>query len=175
MSKDKSLATIGEIIGESVCKKIMQTISRPRNANEFVQKTKARIRAYPQLKRNILRYKLDIENYQHESLGKSKSIVIMQPSYSKPLTVEDKRAAAIALVEKKLECDQREVDYIELALEEINKDKYYAAFEEYFFENHSFDEIAARVYKHRSVISRGVGRLVDRLTVFFYGAEAFAK
>ena len=174
MSDGKNLLTIGEIIGESVCKKIMQKI-KPVPQNEFVQKTKARIRSYPQLKRNIERYQLDIEDIKHENFGKSKSIVIPQPTYANPLTIEDKRAAAIALLEKKLERDKREVKYIELALEEIKENSYYPAFEKYFFQNMSFVEISQQIYKSRSVVSRNVGQMVNQLTVFFYGAEAFAS
>lgn len=173
MSEEKSLLSIGEIIGESVCKKLMQKIN-PMPRNEFIQKTKARIRSYPQLKRNIERYQLDIEDIKHENFGKSKSIVIPQPTYANPLTIEDKRAAAIALLEKKLERDKHEVKYIELALEEIKGNSYYLAFEKYFFQNMSFTEIAQQIYKSRSVVSRNVGQMVNQLAVFFYGADAFA-
>ena len=171
---ENNLLTIGEIIGENVCKKIMQKIN-PTPRNEFIQKTKARIRSYPQLKRNIVRYQMDIEDLKRENFGKSKSIVIMQPSYANPLSVEDKRAASIALIENKLERDQREVKYIDLALEEIKEDTYYPAFEKYFFQSLSFAEIAEQIYKSRSVVSRNVGRMVNQLTVFFYGADAFAS
>ena len=81
----------------------------PLSRNDYIRKTKARIRSYPQLKRNIERYQLDIEDIKHENFGKSKSIVIPQPTYANPLTIEDKRAASIVLIEKKLERDQREI------------------------------------------------------------------
>ena len=167
------MQTIGEIIGETVKKKILHEAVRNQR-NDFIQKTKARIRSYPQLKRNIERYKLDIEDIKSENFGKSKSIVIMQPTYANPLALEEKRAASILIVEKKIERDRREIKYIELALAELKKDSYYLAFEKYFFQNMSFDEIAEQIYKSRSAVSRNVGRMVNQVALFCYGADVFS-
>ena len=168
-----NMITIGEIIGETVSKKIKKMLIPKSVGNQYIANTKSRIRSYPQLKRNVERYKLDIEDIKSENFGKSKSIVIMQPSYANPLSVEDKRAAAIAIIEKKLERDQREIKYIELALAEIKENIYYPAFEQYFFKNIPFKTIAEKIYKSRSVVSRNVGRMVNQLAVFFYGADTF--
>ena len=78
---------------------------------------------YDDLQERIKINRENIQKIQEENFGVSKSIVIMQPSYREPLTVEDKRAAKIILLEKEIKRDQEMVDELDRVIKYLVKMK----------------------------------------------------
>lgn len=148
-----------------------------RRIKDLAKLTKKRLYAYPQLKMNIKRYKLDIKDIQKETFGKSKSIVIFQRNSgdnAEKLTLEEQRAAKIRLLEQKIERDEEEIKEMDAALAQIKDDPYYRIIEMKFFLKMSRDEIGAEFPCDPTTVSRQLGRLLDTLNISLYGADALS-
>ena len=146
-----------------------------RRVKDLAKLTKKRLYAYPQLKGNIERYKLDIEDIRQETFGKSKSIVIFQRNSgdnAEKLTIEEQRAAKIRLIEQKIERDEAEIKEMDAALAQIESDPYYRIIEMRFFQKMNRDEIAEEFPCDPTTVSRQLGRLLDTLNISLYGADA---
>lgn len=146
-----------------------------RRVKDLAKLTKKRLYAYPQLKGNIERYKLDIEDIRRETFGKSKSIVIFQRNSgdnAEKLTIEEQRAAKIRLIEQKIERDEAEIKEMDAALAQIEDDPYYRLIQMRFFQKMSRDEIAEEFPCDPTTVSRQLGRLLDTLNISLYGADA---
>ena len=148
-----------------------------RRVKDLAKLTKKRLYAYPQLKTNIERYKLDIEDIKQETFGKSKSIVIFQRNSgdnAERMTIEEQRAAKIRLLEQKIERDEAEIKEMDAALAQIKDDPYYRIVEMRFFRKMDRDEIGAEFPCDPTTVSRQLGRLLDTLNVSLYGADALS-
>ena len=146
-----------------------------RRVKDLAKFTKKRLYAYPQLKGNIERYKLDIEDIRQETFGKSKSIVIFQRNSgdnAEKMTIEEQRAAKIRLIEQKIERDEAEIKEMNAALAQIEDDPYYRLITMRFFEKMNRDEIAEKFPCDSTTVSRQLGRLLDTLNISLYGADA---
>lgn len=159
---------------EEVGKKLIQ--SGKRNRCNLMKNIKRRLYAYPQLKNNIERYQLDIEDIRREEFGKSKSLAFAfdksGSNYDRNEALERIRAEKILEVERKTERDQAEIKEIERGLMVIKDDPYYRALAMSFFEGKKQKEIAEAIPCVETTIWRNVGRLIDKLAVFWYGADA---
>ena len=164
----RKIESLFEVAGQKL-------LTEDRRRREDLSKlTKKRLYAYPQLKNNIERYRLDIESIKRETFGKSKSIVVFQRnsgSGEKP-TLEDLRAAKIYLLEQRIERDETEIREMDAALKTIHDDPYYPALEMIFFQGMSHEMCASNVNCERSSITKNIGRLINVLNVVLYGAEA---
>ena len=148
-----------------------------RRVKDLAKLTKKRLYAYPQLKKNIERYKLDIADIQRETFGKSKSIVIFQRNSgdnAEQLTIEEQRAAKIRLIEQKIERDEAEIKDMDAALSQIKNDSYYRLIEMRFFQKMNRDEIAEKFPCDSRTVSRQLGRLLDTVNISLYGADALS-
>ena len=146
-----------------------------RRVKDLAKLTKKRLYAYPQLKGNIERYKLDIEDIRQETFGKSKSIVVFQRNSgdnAEKMTIEEQRAAKIRLIEQKIERDGAEIKEMDAALAQIEGDPYYRLIQMRFFQKMSRDEIAEEFPCDPTTVSRQLGRLLDTLNISLYGADA---
>lgn len=123
--------------------------------------------------KNIKRYELDIADLKKEKITeKSKDIT----SYSKcggiRLTPEEKQEAKIIAVEMKKARDEAEVKEIETALSEVADDAYYKIIELRYFENLADEDIAEALNCEKTTVWRNRARLVKKLSVIFFGADA---
>ena len=162
-----------EGIFDGIAKKIMG--SGRRKAKDLTKLTMKRLYGYPLLKKNIERYKLDIEDIKREDMGKSKSIVMFTATGGKKPDLEELRAAKIRLVELKIDRDEKEIAKIDAALSTIKDDEYYPIIEMRFFRKCGQEEIAKAIPCGTATVSRQLGRLLDILNISLYGADAFAK
>ena len=144
-----------------------------RKGKDWIKLTKKRLYAYPLLKGNIERCKLDIEDIKREEFGKSKSITMFSINgggAEKP-TLEELREAKILLVERKIARDEAEIKEIDAALATVKDDYYYPAIEMMFFKRCKQDDIAEKLYCDKTTIWRQVGRLLDIMSITLYGAD----
>ncbi len=147
-----------------------------RKGKDWIKLTKKRLYAYPLLKGNIERCKLDIEDIKREEFGKSKSITMFSVNgggAEKP-TLEELREAKILLVERKIARDEAEIKEIDAALATIKDDYYYPAIEMMFFKKLRQEGIAAHLRCDKTTVWRQVGRLLDVMSITLYGADALA-
>ena len=173
MLEEEDLQSIGEKF-ETVGRKLIKETKR-KKPNELIKLIKKRLFAYPQLQKNIERYRLDIKDIKRELNfgGKSKSIVVFQPTYAEPLTEADKKAAAIAIIEQKINRDQQEINEIGKALKEIKDEPYFQIIELRFFKNIRDRKIIGDIVGcEGSTVTRNIGKLLTRMSIILYGADA---
>lgn len=142
------------------------------NGEDIVRKVKKRLYAYPQLKENIKEYELDIEDTKKELFGRDKSIVLQVSRGGEPLSIEERRAARILLLEQYKERDEREIKTIERALKKIEVEEYSGIIRLYYFDRLVVQAIAERMHCDESTVYRKKARLVNMLSVILYGADA---
>ena len=147
-----------------------------KKAKDLSKLTKKRLYAYPLLKKNVERYKADIEDIKREDFGRSKSIVAFVSravNHDKP-DLEEIRAAKIRETEKKIARDEEEIREIDAALDAVKGDEYYKTIEMRFFDKINQDEIAVRLHCDSSTVWRNTERLVGIMNVVLYGAAVNA-
>lgn len=178
----EDLNVMGKLLGAKICaivsdrfdtleQKVIGAMKHT-HKDALIQKTKERLFAYPQLLNNIKKYRLDIKDIQRETFGRSKSIVIMQPKSGEDFTLEDKRAARIRNLEQHIDRDEEEIEEIERALLIVKDEFYYPAIEMYFFKRMKRSEIGDYLNCDGSTVSRQINRLIERMNVALYGADA---
>lgn len=135
--------------------------------------TEKRLYAYPILKRNIVRYQLDIEDVQKEDFRKSKDFILFlrNAGTSEKNDLEEIRAERIFNLQQKLVRDEREVKEIETALEEIKKEAYFQIIPMKYFESCPYEGIAEKLKCDVRTVGRNKKRLVEKLILNLYGAE----
>jgi hypothetical protein len=137
------------------------------------KQTEIRLYAYPELKDNIIKYNKDIEDLRQEgSSGRSKDIVFFSISGGTRLSVEEIQEARIMTMQKKIYRDQTEIDEIDFALQAVENDEYYFVITIKYFKGKDDDEIAAVISCDPRTIRRNKTRLIRRIAVKLYGAEA---
>ena len=159
---------------EEVGRKLIQ--EGRRGHHNWTKLTMKRLYSYPLLKKNIERYRLDIEDIKKEDMGKSKSIVMFYTHSGggeKP-DLEELREAKIRMVEMKIDRDEKEISEIDAALDAVKDDPYYRIIELKFFQKLSHEEIAANMPCGLNTVTRHLGRLMDIMNVTLYGADALA-
>ena len=175
MLNDEEMKQIEDKV-EEVGKKLIKSARRERSLMKHI---KRRLYAYPQLKKNLERYELDIEDIKKETFGKSKSLTFALGktggSYDRDEALEKIREEKILEVDRKIERDQAEINEIERGLMTIKDDPYYRALTMSFFEGKKQKEIAETMPCVETTIWRNVGRLIDKLAVFWYGADALKE
>lgn len=137
------------------------------------KQTESRLYAYPELIDNICKYNKDIEDLKKESPGRSKDIVCFSTNGGGVrLSTEEIQEARILMVQKKILRDQAEIDEINFALQSIQADTYYKAVDMKYFKGKSDEEIADTIHCDPSTVRRNKNRLVRKLAVKLYGAQA---
>lgn len=146
---------------------------RDREKNKF-QQTESRLRAYKDLKVNIEKYKLDIQDLKIEKIpGRSRDITRYSATGGgEQWTPEQIQLARIYNLEMKICRDEAEIREIELALEAISNDKYYSVISYKYFDGMEDEEIAELINCSDKTVSRNKSRLVRRLSIKLYGADA---
>lgn len=146
---------------------------------KWEKNTIKKLYGYSILKANVARYEADIEDIKKETFGTSKSVVINTPTYRKPLTVEDKRAAEILIIERKMEQDRKLMREIETSLMEM-REKYEGTYRKKwveiirrkFIEGVEEEKIREELGMNKKEYSEGFKAMLSELTVRWYGAKA---
>lgn len=145
-------------------------MSETAGKKSIIAQLKARLFAYPTIKANIERYKKDIEGYQDENFGRSKSIVVFAPRGGEPFSVEDCRAARILTLEKFIDRDEYEIKEIDSALQTIRDDYYYPIIPKYFFERKRLKKLCREIPCDVSTASRKLENFLYKMSLVLYGA-----
>lgn len=137
------------------------------------KQTEKRLYAYPVLKKNIERYKKDIEDVKQEDFSRSKDIAFYAAGAGteKP-DIEEIRKAKIFVIEQKIARDQKEIKEIERALYEIRNDEYFEIIPFQYFEKLNPEEIENKIHSSNATIWRNRKRLLNTISIHLYGADA---
>jgi len=143
-----------------------------RVAGDLHKATEKRLFAYP-----VLLQKIEDDTEKMERLTtdgtpeRSKSIVRFNRTGSR-LSPDEILEGLIMDLAATIAADQHETEIIEDALQTIQADPYYDTVAQKFIEGMNDEEIAATIPCDPSTVRRNRGRLVRKLTVRLYGAEA---
>ncbi|MCE5234951.1 MAG: hypothetical protein ABFC62_07800 [Clostridiaceae bacterium] len=110
---------------------------------------------------------LGIEALREHSLS---LVRILRPGIR--LTPEEVHAAQLAELRGRLAADEREVKKVQVALTSIEDDPYYRTVEMKYFRNARDAEVAEKLCCDPSTVRRNRLRLVQRLALRLYGANA---
>jgi nicotinamide mononucleotide adenylyltransferase len=148
--------------------------ARKQEIKNYFKQTEKRLYAYPELKENIEKYKLDIEDLKREKVScRSKDIVRIPEGSGIRLSPEEIQEARIQNVVKKMERDQLEIDEINYALDAVRNDEYYKVIEYKYFQGMTNDdEIGELLHCDGRTVRRHKNRLVNKIAVKLYGADA---
>jgi RNA polymerase sigma factor (sigma-70 family) len=163
---------------DAILKAVEQANTEPRN---YFKDTEVLLYNYPILKDKI---KLDEELLlDPDSIiyPKRKSKDIVRYSSSASNGPEFDVSQYTESVKLSMMRTRAEVARIERALEQIKDDRYYRIIELKYFEkninqdSHTYDEIARILQKDESTIRRNKNRLISKLKLYLFGAEALTK
>lgn len=140
--------------------------------NIFKQ-TEIRLYAYSELRNNIAKYTLDIEDLRHESPGRSKDIASFSTNGGGVrFSDEEIQEARIMILQRKIYRDKTEIDEIDFALQSVKDDEYYPIVTMKYFQHKTDEEIAEKIACDPRTIRRNKSRLVRTVAVKLYGAYA---
>ena len=88
------------------------------------------------------------------------------------LTKEEIFEAQVIDLEAKIASDKYEIDALQGALRTVNEDEYYPVIPGRYFNNLPDDAVADELHCDTSTVWRNRKRLVQRMAVWLYGAEA---
>lgn len=147
-------------------------ISAERSARDAFKATERRLYALP-----VLRKKLEddrdrlTELRQHGPRGRSKSITRFSKS-SVRLSPEEIFEAVVMDMEATIASDEYEVENMDKALAQISNDDYYLTVTGRYIDDLPDEKIAELIPCDTTTVWRNRKRLVQRLAVWLYGAEA---
>jgi len=148
---------------------LMQTAKA---AGNLYKETEKRLYAYPDLLDKIEDDKARLrELLEGGAVVKSRSVVRFSRSGSR-LTPDEILSGIVQDKQAVIAADQHEVEAIAAALAKIEDDPYFIAIKGKFLDGLTDDAIADSVPCDTSTVRRNRGRLVRRLAVLLYGAQA---
>lgn len=163
---------IEEIIKKAVSEgiKVGYTI-KEREIKNYYKQTEKRLYAYPGLKSGIKAYQDEISDLEKYGPPERDKSIVYMPSGSR-LSEDDLKEARIQDLNYKIQCNQREIKEIDDALKLIKNDAWYMIIGYRYFQGKSDDEIAELMHCDRTTICRNRKRLVNKIAIRFYGADA---
>lgn len=172
MEKDKALAEDIRRICHDIVKDVAGTVAKLKV--NYYKMTERRLYAYSTLKVNIENYKKDLEDIKVESFERSKDFVtFMSNSGTKMQTdIETLREAKTLEIKRKMHIDECEIKEVDRALDAIANEEYKDIIKLYYFESKPQEEIAKLLHCVETTVWRQRKRLVDKLTIILYGADA---
>lgn len=142
-------------------------------AKDAFKQTESRLYAYSALIDNIEKYNQDIDDLRKETPGRSKDIVFFSThGGGTRLSADEIQEARILILQKKIYRDQTEIDEIDFAIQSVVDDFYYPVIKMKYFEGKSDEEIAEALNCDASTVRRNKNRIVRRIAVKLYGAQA---
>lgn len=143
-----------------------------RTAGDAYKATEKRLYAYPVLLKKIADDKERLQEYsEHGAPTRSKSIVRFSRTGVR-LSPDEILEALVQDLTATIAADEYEAETIAGALRTIEDDPYYAAVAGKFLEGQTDDDIAADIPCDPSTVRRNRGRLIRKLAVWLYGAQA---
>lgn len=145
-----------------------------RAAKQPYKMTERRLRAYPILKENIKRYKMDIDDIRHEDMGKSADIIMFQANsgMSPERDLEELRQEKIFGLTEKIYRDTKEIEEIDVALQSVKANPYYQIIPLTYFEGKQQEAVAQAMHCDKTTVWRNRQKLVTQMSVVLYGADA---
>lgn len=159
---------------ESIIKQAVEAgrISAERTAHDAFKATEKRLYALPVLRLKIEDDKERLQEIrQYGPRGKSKDIVRFQ-KHGVRLSPEEILEAIVIDLEATIAADEYEVETLEKALRIIERDSYYRTVTGRYVEDLSDEQVAAEIPCDTSTVWRNRKRLVQRVAIWLYGADA---
>lgn len=176
--KEAKQVNIEKIIEQAVNKAVKETMllgaeqAKTEGKNIFKQ-TERRLYAYSELRNNIAKYTLDIQDLRREDPGRSRDIASFSTNGSGvKFSDEEIQEARIMLLQRKIYRDKTEIDEIDFALQPVKDDEYYPIVTMKYFEQKTDEEIAEKIACDPRTVRRNKSRLVRTVAVKLYGATA---
>jgi len=141
-------------------------------AGDAYKMTEKRLYAYPVLLAKIADNLETIDEYTAHGIPERSNSIARFSRSGVRLSSDEIQEAIIQDLRSKIAADQHEADIITKALQTIEADAYYEVVTMRFFDGKEDGNIAAAVHCDPSTVRRNRGRLVRRLSVWLYGAEA---
>ncbi len=164
----KANCEIKKIIDETVDKTLKALMENGRaiqvkDKREIYKATERRLYAYPDIKDRL-------ETNDYDLHARSADVVKYIRGGRVPF--DEKMEALKSAAEASRMRDQMEVEAIEKALSIIQDDEYYDVIPARYFRNEDDIDVAENMNCDESTIRRNRGRLVRRISVRLYGADA---
>lgn len=159
---------------EEIIKRAVEAgrISAERSAKDAYKATERRLYALPILRRKIADDKDRLEEIKkYGPRGRSKSITRFTKSGVR-LSPEEIFEAVVMDMEATIAADQYEIDAMEKALSVIKDDEYYMTVIGRYLEDLPDERVAELIPCDTSTVWRNRKRLVQRMAVWLYGADA---
>ena len=159
---------------EEIIRRAVEAGSRSasRNVKDAFKATERRLYGLPILRRKLAEDKEKLEEVKESGPAKrSKSITRFSKSGVR-LSPEEIFEAIVSDLEATIAADEHEIQTMERALETIAEDEYYFTVTGRYFDNLPDEVIAGRIPCDTSTVWRNRKRLVQRLSVWLYGASA---
>ena len=151
---------------------------RDQEIKDYYKAAERRLYAYPDLVLNLEKYDLDVEDVKTEANipgagGRSKSIVYRPVTGGCIIAGKDEiLEGKLAIIDSKRKRDQEEIDEVKYALGAIENDPDYMIIEYKYFDNMPEKEIADKVFCDERTVRRHKNRLLRKVMLRFYGADA---
>lgn len=143
-----------------------------RAAGDAYKLTEKRLYAYPVLLKKLKDNRQELKDlHTHGTKQRSKSLARFTRTGVR-LSPEEILEAVTQDLEAKMAVDQYEIDTIKKALKTIEHDQYYKVVYSRFVEGLTDETIAEAVSCDPSTVRRNRGRLIRKLAVWLYGAQA---
>lgn len=169
MAKSKETESIDTIIKRAV---EAGRISAERAPRDAYKATERRLYALPLLREKLADDLDQLEELQHYGpREKSKSVTRFMKEGIR-LSREEIFEATVLNLEAEIARDRHEITIIEKALETIATDPYFRAVAGRYIENMTDEEIAKAIPCEPTTVWRNRKRLIQRLSIRFFGADA---
>lgn len=168
-----------KIINKTVDEAVKKAAEAIKKANEevdaeqrnYFKETEKLLYSYPALKLKVAQDEEDLQNNQMVMKRKSADIIRFSGTgYSGNL--HDPEADYIESRKASMERTKREVQRIERALETIQDDQYYDIIPMKYWDGLKLEEISERMNCDMSTVCRAKNRLVNKLKIVLFGADA---
>lgn len=171
---------VADIIKKSVdeaVKKAAEAIMKANREAEVLQRdyfkeTEKLLYSLPALKLKVAQDEEDLKNGLFRLKERSKDIIRVSSGGYEPIHYDTKNERYIQERIESMERTKREIQRIERALETIQDDEYYEIIPMKYFDNCAIEEIAERFGKDESTVRRNKNRLINKLKVVLFGADA---
>jgi RNA polymerase sigma factor (sigma-70 family) len=168
-----------KIINKTVDEAVKKAAEAIRKANEeadagqrnYFKETERLLYSLPALRLKVAQDEEDLQNNQIVMKRKSVDIIRFSGMGSSG-NLHDPEADYIESRKASMERTKREIQRIDRALETIQDDQYYEIIPMKYFDNYTIDDIAERFEKDASTIKRNKNRLVNKLKIVLFGADA---
>ncbi len=172
MAKEKpKKPTVDEMISKAV---LATRLSCAREAKDAFKATEKRLYAYPVLLAKIKDDEDMVEEIQKYGVHERSHSITRFVRSGTRLDADEIKQAVIIDLKAAVANDRHEIGKIEKALGQIEDDEYKDIVRYKYFEQKTDDEISDLMHCAPRTVRTHKSRLVGRLSVFLYGAEALS-